>query len=203
MADYTKVYDGAAKDTGESVITGADFDTEFDAIETSNNTKADKDVPVATNSIGLLDVNGNLLSSEVLIDTDGTLAGNSDAAIPTEKAVKTYVDAATADTFASGTFTFGAVGTTSGVGVTVAHGFGNVPVDFGGAQWSNNALIEDVRIFVKYNGITYKQTIDQGFIAYAYMTPSLVDGEIGIIVYNNNSSFAETGGAVDWWVRKQ
>jgi len=98
MTDYTKVYDGAAKDTAESVITGADHDVEYDAIETAIATKADKDVPIATNSIGLLDVNGNPLSSEVLISTDGTMAGNSDSAVPTEKAVPTDVSAQTPDT---------------------------------------------------------------------------------------------------------
>lgn len=92
MSDYTKIYDGAAKDTAKSAITGADFDVEFAALEVAVATKANKVSGHTTNSIGLLDVNGNPISSEVLIDTDGTLAGNSDSAIPTEKAVKTYVD---------------------------------------------------------------------------------------------------------------
>ena len=46
MTDYTKVYDGAAKDTNESTITGADHDVEYDAIETAIATKQDSDVAV-------------------------------------------------------------------------------------------------------------------------------------------------------------
>lgn len=42
MSDYTKVYDGAAKDTAKSTVAGADFDVEFDAIETAVATKANK-----------------------------------------------------------------------------------------------------------------------------------------------------------------
>jgi|GEM_PF-2671820 len=39
---------------------------------------------------GFLNLGGN---SATEISTDGTLAGDSDAALPTEKAVKTYIDA--------------------------------------------------------------------------------------------------------------
>lgn len=41
MSNYTKVYDGAAKDAAQSVVTGADFDTDFSAIETAIATKLD------------------------------------------------------------------------------------------------------------------------------------------------------------------
>lgn len=42
MSDYTKVYDGAALDTAEAVLAGADFDVDFSAIEVAVATKADK-----------------------------------------------------------------------------------------------------------------------------------------------------------------
>jgi len=92
MSDYTKIYDGAALDTAEATIAGADFDVDFNALEVAVATKADKVSGHTTNSIGLVDVNGNLLSSEVTISTDGTMAGNSDSDVPTEKAVVTYVE---------------------------------------------------------------------------------------------------------------
>ena len=41
MSDYTKTYDGAAKDSAEAVLSGADFDTEFSAIETAISSKLD------------------------------------------------------------------------------------------------------------------------------------------------------------------
>ncbi len=93
MSDYTKVYDGATLDSGEATLAGADFDVDFAAIEVAVATKTDKAVPTLVNSIGLLDVNGNLLSSEIEISTDGTAADNSDANVMTEKAVVTYVAA--------------------------------------------------------------------------------------------------------------
>lgn len=100
MADYTKIYDGAAKDTAESAISGADFDTEFDAIETAIATKANLKVPSTANTFALLDVNGNLGASELDdsywiqatdLDTDNTLAADSDVKVVSQKAIKAYV----------------------------------------------------------------------------------------------------------------
>ena len=204
MSDYTKVYDGAAKDTAESTLAGADFDVDFDAIETAIATKVDKISGHTTNSIGLIDVNGNLISSEILIDTDGTLAGNSDSAISTEKAVKTYVDTEVAaiseETFVTGTFTIGAVAALSLGTVKIAHGLGDVPVDFGGTYFTGSGLVEDVRLFCKEGGNTYRVIVDQNSHA-NYSEPSLVNGEIGVIAYNNSATFAETSVTINWWVR--
>lgn len=66
------------------------------------------DAPTVTNlgSVATCDINGGTVNgisslscsagaSINEISTDGTMAGNSDTAVPTEKAVKTYVDAST------------------------------------------------------------------------------------------------------------
>lgn len=72
--------------------------------------KAGEDIYIAADAVGIgtaipsakLDVDGYLiLQSGTSINefsTDGTMAGNSDDVVPTEKAVKTYVD----NTFSSG-----------------------------------------------------------------------------------------------------
>lgn len=65
MADYTKVFDGAAKDAADSTVLGADHDTEFEAISTAVATKADKVTsPVAGNLLEL-DAAGNLVDSGI------------------------------------------------------------------------------------------------------------------------------------------
>ena len=101
MSNYTKIYDGAALDTAEATIAGADFDVEFDAIEIAIATKAESEVTPTVNDVGILDVNGNVISSGIQystvlvdsdIDIDGTLAADSDLVVPSQKAVKTYVD---------------------------------------------------------------------------------------------------------------
>ncbi len=72
MSDYTKVYDGAAKDTAQSVLSGADFDTEFDAIETAIATKQDAVASPTTNGIALLDASGQVIdSANVVKDASG------------------------------------------------------------------------------------------------------------------------------------
>lgn len=43
MSDYTKIYDGVTKDLNKSTISGADFDVEFANIQTSDNSKVDKE----------------------------------------------------------------------------------------------------------------------------------------------------------------
>lgn len=65
MTDYNNTFGGAAKDSGTSVILGAEFDTEFDAVATMSATKADKAVPAATNNVALLGATGNLVDSTV------------------------------------------------------------------------------------------------------------------------------------------
>lgn len=71
MSDYTKVYDGAAKDAAESTITGADFDAEFSSIATAIGTKTNKAIPATAGNLAGLDVNGDLQ------DTGMEVSGNS------------------------------------------------------------------------------------------------------------------------------
>src|SRR3990167_1930809 len=58
------------------------------------------------------------------IDTDTTLAANSDTKVASEKAIKTYVDAATGNSIGAGIFTKDLTTTTS---TTIAHGLASAP----------------------------------------------------------------------------
>lgn len=86
MSDYTKTYDGAAKDAANSTITGADFDTEFDNIETMSATKADKKTPAAAGDFATLDSGGNLADSGKTPPT-GEVVGTSDTQTLTNKTI--------------------------------------------------------------------------------------------------------------------
>lgn len=60
--------------------------------KTTNLTSID-DTGIADNEIAIFDLtNKKIKTSDKIFSTDGTLAGNSDLNIPTEKAVKTYAD---------------------------------------------------------------------------------------------------------------
>lgn len=63
MSDYSKSYDGAAKDAAIATITGADFDTEFSAIETAIGTKANKTAPSTAGNVATLSAAGDLQDS--------------------------------------------------------------------------------------------------------------------------------------------
>jgi hypothetical protein len=65
MSDYTKSYNGAAKDAAEDIVLGADFDTEFEAIETAIASKANKQIPVAVGNVATLSSSGDLQDSGV------------------------------------------------------------------------------------------------------------------------------------------
>lgn len=77
MSDYTKTTNFTAKDALTSgdpnkKIYGSLFDTEFDAIQTANNTKANKLTSVtATNNLFKTDANGDLVEATNIAD-DGT-----------------------------------------------------------------------------------------------------------------------------------
>lgn len=65
MSDYSKTYDGAAKDSAQSTILGSDFDTEFSAISTAIATKTNKAVPAAAGNVPTLTSSGDLQDSGV------------------------------------------------------------------------------------------------------------------------------------------
>lgn len=85
MSNYSNTFGGAAHDTAEDVIQGADFDTQFDAIATMSATKANKKVPATTNNIAVLDANGDLADS---LETVATMKSYA-------KRGAIYLDAAT------------------------------------------------------------------------------------------------------------
>ena len=86
---------GTSSGTGGGITLIQDDDTDT-RIETETN--ADEDIirfTVLDTQEAQLDVNGLTLKTGASINefsTDGTLSGNSDDAVPTEKAVKTYID---------------------------------------------------------------------------------------------------------------
>lgn len=65
MSDYTKVFDGAAKDSGSATVLGADHDTEFDAIATAVNSKADQVASATAGNLAELSADGNLVDSGI------------------------------------------------------------------------------------------------------------------------------------------
>ena len=73
MSDYTRVYDGAAKDTAESVLAGADFDSEFDLIQTAVNSKADKVTSATDHNLLMMNASGNLEDSGISTDGAGVV----------------------------------------------------------------------------------------------------------------------------------
>jgi hypothetical protein len=77
MADYTKVYDGAAKDAAQSTLSGADFDTEFAAIQASDNTKVDKESNQTITGIKILSNASNEFTGTLTGNVTGNLTGDS------------------------------------------------------------------------------------------------------------------------------
>lgn len=63
MSDYSNTYGGAAKDSAQDIILGADLDSQFDAVATSTVSKANKIVSADTDNILLMDANGDLKDS--------------------------------------------------------------------------------------------------------------------------------------------
>ena len=64
-----------------------------DKIDKATNVTAITDTGIADGEIAVFNLsNKDIRTSNVLISTDGTLAGDADTNVPTEKAVKTYID---------------------------------------------------------------------------------------------------------------
>ena len=69
MSDYSNSYNGAAKDTTNDIILGADLDTQFDSVATMSATKSNKVSGATANNIAKLDSNGDLVDSGVPAET--------------------------------------------------------------------------------------------------------------------------------------
>lgn len=89
MSDYTRGYEGATLDAAGAIITGADFDDEFDLIQTAVNSKADSDSPTLVSPVLNTSVSGT-----AVLDED-TMVSNSDTKLATQQSIKAYVDAST------------------------------------------------------------------------------------------------------------
>ena len=73
-----------------------------DKIDKATNVTAITDTGIADGEIAVFNLsNKDIRTSNVLISTDDTLAGDADTNVPTEKAVKTYVDAVSSSLTAS------------------------------------------------------------------------------------------------------
>lgn len=80
MSDYTNTFGGAAKDSANSTILGAQHDTELDAIVTMSGTKADKVISATDNNIITMDSNGNLKDSGVSASS-GSITATGDITV--------------------------------------------------------------------------------------------------------------------------
>ena len=122
MSDYTVQIDWSGKDSladsdADKIISGADFQTEFDAIETASATKADingdatEAFSVASLTLGgtaitstaaelnILDgvtataTELNLLDGITAVNDEDDMSSDSDTSLATQQSIKAYVDA--------------------------------------------------------------------------------------------------------------
>jgi hypothetical protein len=83
LSNYTKTTDFSAKDAlasgdANKVVSGTEIDAEFDAIQTSNNTKTNKSVPATTSNLAGLTSAGDLEDSGWLFSgTAGEVTANT------------------------------------------------------------------------------------------------------------------------------
>lgn len=127
----------------------------------------------------LANLNTDKIETSV-ISTDGTLAGNSDTELPTEKAVKTYVDARqTTSTSGVGT---GPNGNTT---QTITHGLGRTP--------------QIIRLFGGGNGTV--DTISQGVYnssgSRCIVHTAMSSGGAGWASYTNKTIYLGNSGVTD------
>ena len=76
MSNYTKIYDGAALDTAAATVSGADFDVEFNALQTSDNSKVDKESTQTITGAKILSSASNIIAGTFTGDITGDVVGN-------------------------------------------------------------------------------------------------------------------------------
>jgi hypothetical protein len=86
VSDYTKVFDGATKDSGNATVLGADHDTEFDAISTAIASKMDKVTGATLGNLAELDADGNLVDSGVASEHFDNVVANIDTRLDAAEA---------------------------------------------------------------------------------------------------------------------
>ena len=96
MTNYVKSTNFTVKDslpTGDTnkVIRGSEFDTEFDAIQTAVETKADLAGPIFTGTATFDSLSDGTITVTAFVDEDN-MSSNSATLIPTQQSVKAYVD---------------------------------------------------------------------------------------------------------------
>jgi len=96
MTNYVKSTNFTVKDslpTGDTnkVIRGSEFDTEFDAIQTAVETKADLAGPIFTGTATFDNLSDGTITVTAFVDEDN-MSSNSATLIPTQQSVKAYVD---------------------------------------------------------------------------------------------------------------
>lgn len=142
------------------------------------------------------------------ISTDGTLAGNSDTAIPTEKAVKTYIDTILGAIYPVGSVYTNATDNTNpttllGFGTWTAFGTGRVPVGFDAGQTEFDSAEETggaktVTLTASQSGVPahpHHQRIPNGSTGssneYGVLSPVQTDGaDGGSGIYTDNNTAA-------------
>jgi len=123
----------------------------------------------------------------VSISTDGTLAGDSDAAVPTEKAVKTYVDSL------SGTPTYLFTKAVAGTSWVVSHNLGSQYVSVTCYDSSDEIIIPDSIVATDVNTTTI--TFSTSRTGKAVVIPNS-----GTTTNNSSYLHTQSGASASWSV---
>ena len=128
------------------------------------------------NSLYITKVDGTSLRVGAEIDTSGTLSSNSDNKIPTQKAVKTYID----NNIAGGSVSSvngltGAVTIYGGSGISVAAAGGGITLTNTGVQSLNGVTgaVTNVARINEGNTYSVKQVMNAGITAYSINVSSI------------------------------
>lgn len=184
-APYQVAYVGTVviDDVAGSILVNAGHHGGLDDLANVNVTDADVD-----NSILVWDLPTKIWSSSHIISTDGSLSGNSDLNIPTEKAVKTYIDAH------EWIYT-SIIPTTSGTAITLTSSIPSTAVDieviFNGVSTSANNQPPILRLgdaggieTSGYSGVVAGTSVTDGYYLFkttAWAAADVLTGRVRII----------------------